>query len=226
MTKILSLIFLLNTLLVASPTIYGPTGLIEMPSAESIAYKQVNVAIDYSISNSSESDDSSDDQSTEFYYKFNLGSFENWELGILGGSFLDEGVFVNMKYFLMSNQEENPLSIAAGVERLGSKDDLAAYLVTSKRFSGGLHGHFGFKAYFQNSLFAAAMIGFEYFSDEKISFLADIAGEKNEKYVLNGGAKIFIDNDISLRLYLIDITKSRRAQETLYTFGLSLSKYI
>ena len=49
---------------------------------------------------------------------------------------------------------------------------------------------------------------------------------KNEKYVLNGGAKIFIDNDISLRLYLIDITKSRRAQETLYTFGLSLSKYI
>ena len=42
MTKILSLIFLLNTLLVASPTIYGPTGLIEMPSAESIAYKQVN----------------------------------------------------------------------------------------------------------------------------------------------------------------------------------------
>ena len=74
------------------------------------------------------------DPKNHFFYKFNLGSFENWELGILGGSFLDEGVFVNMKYFLMSNQEENPLSIAAGIERLGSKSDLATYLVTSKRF--------------------------------------------------------------------------------------------
>ena len=49
----------------------------------------------------------------------------------------------------MSNQEENPLSIAAGVERLGSKDDLAAYLVTSKRFSGGLHGHLDLKHTFK-----------------------------------------------------------------------------
>ena len=224
MIKIFSLILALNIMLFASPTIYGPTGLIEMPSAESISYKQVNVAFDYSLANSS--DDETDTAEPQFFYKFNLGSFENWELGILGGSFLDEGVFVNMKYFLMSNQEENPLSIAAGIERLGSKDDLATYLVTSKRFSGGLHGHFGFKAYLQDSLFASAMLGVEYFSDEKIAFLADVTGERSEKYVLNAGTKIFIDNDVSIRLYLVDITKSRPAKETLYTFGLSLSKYI
>jgi len=98
--------------------------------------------------------------------------------------------------------------------------------VTSKRFDGGLHGHFGFKAYLQDSLYASAMLGFEYFSDEKVSFLVDITGEKNEAYVLNGGTKIFIDPDISLRIYLVDITKNRAAQETLYTFGLSISKYI
>jgi hypothetical protein len=221
--KCFLLLLVFTSALMASPTVYGPTGLIEMPSAESIAYKQVNVAIDYSINNQ---DQDSDKTTNNFYYKFNLGSFENWELGILGGSFLDEGVFVNMKYFLMSNQEENPLSIAAGLERIGSKNDLATYLVTSKRFNGGLHGHFGFKAYFQNSLYASAMIGLEYFSDEKISFLADIIGEKNDAYVLNGGTKIFIDNDVAMRIYLIDITKSRHANETLYTFGLSLSKYI
>lgn len=223
MIKFFLILFVISYKIMASPTIYGPTGLIEMPSAESIAYKQVNVAIDYSINNQ---DQSTDKTTNNFYYKFNLGSFENWELGILGGSFLDEGVFVNMKYFLMSNQEENPLSIAAGLERIGSKNDLATYLVTSKRFNGGLHGHFGFKAYFQNNLYASAMIGVEYFSDEKISFLADITGEKNDAYVLNGGTKIFIDNDIAMRIYLIDITKSRSANETLYTFGLSLSKYI
>ncbi|MBL6722966.1 MAG: hypothetical protein ISQ13_03035 [Candidatus Margulisbacteria bacterium] len=205
----------------ASPTIYGPTGLIEMPSAQSIAYKQVNFAVDYALNNDEEGE-----SKNNFFYKFNLGSFENWELGILGGSFLDEGVFVNMKYFLMSNQEENPLSIAAGLERIGSNSDLATYLVTSKRFDGGLHGHFGFKAYLQDSLYASAMLGFEYFSDEKVSFLVDITGEKNEAYVLNGGTKIFIDPDVSLRIYLVDITKNRAAQETLYTFGLSISKYI
>ena len=61
---------------------------------------------------------------------------------------------------------------------------------------------------------------------EKVSFLADITGEKNDTYILNGGTKIFIDNDVAMRIYLIDITKSRSAKETLYTFGLSLSKYI
>ena len=224
MKKVLLVLFLLNFTLFASPTVYGPTGLIEMPSAESIAYKQVNFAFDYSIA--SVEGDEEDQSEPQFFYKFNLGSFENWELGILGGSFLDEGVFVNAKYFLMSNQEENPLSIATGVERLGSKEDVSAYLVTSKRFNGGLHGHFGFKAFFQQSLYAAAMIGFEYFSDEKIAFLFDVTGERNENYVLNAGTKIFIDNDVSLRIYLIDLTKSRAAEETLYTFGISLSKYI
>ena len=47
---ILFLLFFISSLQ-ASPTIYGPTGLIEVPTAESIAYKQVNVAVDYSINN-------------------------------------------------------------------------------------------------------------------------------------------------------------------------------
>ena len=37
------------------------------------------------------------------------------------------------------------------------------------------------------------MIGFEYFSDEKIAFLADITGEENSKYIVNAGTKIFIE---------------------------------
>ncbi len=224
MNKVLILLLLIGMQLMASPTIYGPTGLIEMPSAESIAYKQVNFALDYSMTKQQQDNDLN--AQNNLYYKFNLGSFENWEIGILGGSFLDEGVFVNMKYFLMSNQEENPLSIAAGLERIGSNTDLAAYLVTSKSFEGGLHGHFGFKAHFQSNLSASAMIGLEYFSSEKVSFLGDITGGKNDSYILNGGTKIFIENDISMRIYIIDVTKSKPAKETLYTFGLSVSKYI
>ncbi len=227
MLSLIRIFLLISLPILASPTVYGPTGLIEMPSAESIAYKQVNVAVDYSfLQQNSTSANANENNSGVFYYKVNLGSFENWEIGILGGTFLDEGVFVNMKYFLMSNQDENPLSIAAGVERLGSNKDLAAYLVTSKRFEGGVHGHFGFKAHFQSNLSASAMIGVEYFSSEKVSFLGDITGEKNDSYILNGGTKIYLDNDVSMRIYFIDITKSKPAKETLYTFGLSISKYI
>ena len=59
--KILSLciisMLLAMTNLDANPSIYGPTGLIEMPTAESIAYKQVNFAIDYSMQNDKDSND-------------------------------------------------------------------------------------------------------------------------------------------------------------------------
>ena len=227
MLRILALILVVaNSVAFSSPTVYGPTGLIEMPTAESVAYKQFSVAFDYAMDNDSDQISDTEEDNKTFFYKVNLGSFENCELGILGGSFLDEGVFVNLKYFLMSNEEENPLSIAAGIEKLGSKNELSTYMVASKRFQGGLNGHFGFKAYIQNNLFASTMIGLEYFSDEKLSFLADITGEKNEAYVLNTGLKIFIDSDVSMRLYLIDLTKNRSAKETLFTFGVSLSKYI
>ena len=102
MRIILLLLIVIISKGIASPTIYGPTGLIEMPTAESIAYKQVNLAVDYSLTNNDPNNalnSNAKDPKNHFFYKFNLGSFENWELGVLGGSFLDEGVFVNMKYF-------------------------------------------------------------------------------------------------------------------------------
>ena len=48
-----------------------------MPTAESIAYKQINLGIDYSLTSSREGDEGADKEN-HLYYKFNLGSFENW----------------------------------------------------------------------------------------------------------------------------------------------------
>ena len=144
----------------------------------------------------------------------------------MGGSFIDEGVFVNMKYFLMTDQQENPLSIAVGVERLGSNSDLASYLVSSKRLDDGLNLHFGFQAFLQDGLIAGAMFGFEYFTSDKMAFIADIIGEKNQSYVLNTGFRFYIDNNITLRFYLMDLTKTKENEETIYSFGLSFDRYI
>ena len=81
MKLILNIIFLTISVM-ATPSLYGPTGLIEAPSAESVAYKQISVGIDYSMR---EINDPNSEQT--YYYKFNFGTIENWELGILGGSF-------------------------------------------------------------------------------------------------------------------------------------------
>ncbi len=224
MMKLIFTCLLLLVKIFAAPSVYGPTGLIEMPTAESVAYKQFNVAVDYTMTE--RTNETTDRQFNITYYKFNLGSFENWELGILGGTFLEEGVYVNMKHLLMTNQEEDTLSISAGFEKIGARNDMSAYLVTSKKFQDGLNGHFGFKAFFQNNFYAAAMLGFEYFTNETVSFLVDLLGEKSQNYVLNAGVNILIEEDISIRLNILDITQNRAANETVYTLGISFNRYI
>ena len=75
MRIILLLLFVTISKGFASPTIYGPTGLIEMPTAESIAYKQVNLAVDYSLTNSDPNNDlNSTDPENHFFYKFNFNN--------------------------------------------------------------------------------------------------------------------------------------------------------
>ncbi|NBV43159.1 hypothetical protein EBR96_10405, partial [bacterium] len=88
----------------AEPTINGPSGLVTMPTAESLEYQQFNFALDYKMAN----------QVQERFYSFNMGMFKNVELGITGGSTPTEGVFVNAKYFLISDNGRFPLTFAVG----------------------------------------------------------------------------------------------------------------
>ena len=58
------------------------------------------------------------------YYKFNLGSFENWEIGILGGSFLDEGVFFK------GSSEQISTSLDDNDRFIFNTDDSSLYFVS------------------------------------------------------------------------------------------------
>lgn len=219
--RLLLAIYLIGCALYASPTLYGPTGLIEMPTAETIAYKQFSAGLDYMIGSSI-----TGGRNDDFFYKFNLGSFETWELGVLGGTFLDEGMFVNLKYFLVTNDSEDPLFMSAGVERLGSNTDLAPYLVASKRFAEGLNVHLGFKAFVQDEFVAGAMLGTEFFMNEQVALLAEVIGEKSQRYVVNIGARYYLENGVSLRLFMIDLTKNRASSETQFVLGVSINRYM
>ena len=195
----------------AAPTMQGPTGLIKVPSAEPLEFHKANIGIDYNLEKKSH------------IYKFNLGAIQNCEIGFSGGTTPTEGVFVNAKYFVMSNSERFALSVAIGVENLGAKDNTAVYMVSSKKFHGGWDGHFGFRATFDNEVNAAAMFGVQYMMDSRVEFLGDVIGENNQ-YTLNAGMRYDLEKNITLRLAMQDITKN--AGETIMTMGLSFETFL
>lgn len=197
----------------AAPTLNGPTGLITVPTAESLQYKAINVALDYKLTENTQ----------QYFYKFNFSEFRNVELGVVGGSVPTEGVFVNAKYYLMSDNSRFPLSIAIGAENLGSKTNTGVYMVASKKFQGGVSGHFGFYANFGNGTEVDPSIigGTEWILDNRVSLLADIMG-KQRKYTLNAGLRFAIYPDFYLRAAALDLGNT----SSVYTLGLSYGVFL
>ena len=222
MRYVIFLWLLIGSAVFCTPSIYGPTGLIEIPSALPIEYKKINASVDYVSARVF----SGDNTSPNVFYKFNFGSFENWELGILSDSLLERGVLVNMKYFLISDQTEYPLSFAAGIQQIGSKNDMMLYLVTSKRLSGGMTLHFGFRSIFWPAINTSLMGGSEYYVTENLSIMAEIMSDKDKRYGLNVGVKMMVYNDVFLRIHALDAVTSQFMRDIRFTVGVSIAKFI
>ena len=119
----------------AMPTLSGPTGLIEVPTAEALQYKEFNLGFDGVESNVPGHE--------SYFYKLNIGTFKGWEVGIVGGTVPAEGVFVNAKYYLMSDSTRLPMSVAIGLQNLTASKNTKVYLVASKKFSKAFGGILG-----------------------------------------------------------------------------------
>ncbi|RAP28003.1 hypothetical protein DID78_05525 [Candidatus Marinamargulisbacteria bacterium SCGC AG-343-D04] len=205
---ILLLLILVSQRIIANPTISGPTGLVTMPSAEILKYKEYNLGFDYSFN-------LDDSKNSKNYYKMNVGALENTEFGFVGGSEPDEGVFLNFKWSLSSNSGRFPLLMAVGFEKLTSEEQSDFYIVTSKKIRADLGVHGGFKALFSNDIDISLMTGIDYSYNDQLIILGDITSRQNNKYYINTGIlfKIFkittIDN-----LYLkTSITNILRNQD-------------
>ncbi|NDC82129.1 hypothetical protein EB093_00485 [bacterium] len=206
---------LLATSLAADPTFYGPSGLITMPTAESLEYQQFNVAYDFRGASTTQ----------QGFFKFNMGMFKNVELGVIGGAVPTEGVFINVKYFLLSDASRYPLSFAVGLQNAASQSDTSVYLVMSKKFQGGLNVHGGFNATFSTELDPSVMAGIEYLVNDHMSFLADVSG-KRRQYTLNGGLRFAIYPDLSLRVSILDIGRQTTDGGTYYAVGLAYNRFM
>ena len=176
---VLLLLPLLSTLTYAVPTISGPSGLITMPSAEILHYKEYNIAYDYLYN--------LDSNDSKNYYKMNVGGLENTEFGFVGGSEPDEGVFLNFKWSLSSNSGRFPLLMAVGFEKLTSEKKSDFYIVTSKKIRADLGFHGGFKAVFNTEIDVSLMAGFDYAYTNNLIILTDITSKQNNKYYINSG---------------------------------------
>jgi len=198
---------LLTTSIWAYPRVFpssalsGPSGLIRIPSADVIPYKNFNLGLNYGAVLSS----GSGSPESTLNYMMNLGAFHGMELGIVGGTDkttnkLREGVFVNMKLSLSTGDEPYPILLALGVENLFSYTQTDVYMVATKYFKQGPKLTFGFLADFPNYKFRPMGIaGIEVATGDVIFFLADLmAGESI--FQVNAGFRFYFTPIFSLNL--------------------------
>lgn len=159
-----------------SPTIVGSTGLVRIPSADVIPYKNFNIGLDFGT-------ELSRNKGTLFY-KMNIGTFQGLELGIVGGTdYVDdqlrEGVFINMKYSLSTDSGPYPLLLAIGVENLSSYTQTDVYMIATKYFRDGPKFTFGFMGDFPGDKFRPlGIVGLSFPIFDNMAIMGDIlAGE-------------------------------------------------
>lgn len=199
----------------AVPTMYASTGLITMPTAEAVKYKEVDIAFDYNFS----SNPTGNTTQNTYYYKVIVGIFKGWEVGFFGGSTPTDGAYINVKYSLVSDSSRFPFSVAVGLENLASQTRTELYLAASKKFEFGLSANLGFKTDFVR-IQPSIMCGVEYFLSDQFSILADITG-KERIYTINGGARFTVIPDLTIRASVLNIGNTGMS----YSVGLGYAKY-
>jgi len=201
-----------------TPAMNGPSGVVRIPSADVIPYKNFNLGGDYgaNIASNMATGEAS------VFYKMNLGTFHGVEMGIVGGtektsSKLREGVFVNMKLSLAADEDAYPLLLAIGIENLFSYTMTDVYMVATKYFQQGPKFTFGFMADFPNQKFRPlGMFGVEIPAAGNNLFLTSdlMAGET--LFQLNAGARFYFAPVFSLNFSALNVldggqTKDQRS---------------
>lgn len=188
-----------------TPDVIGSTGVVRIPSADVIPYKNIDFGFDIGSNYANDK--------FSLLYKFNLGIFQGMELGCVGmdngmGA-MQEGVFINMKYSLATDTSPYPLLLAIGVENLSSYNRCDVYMMATKYFPNSARLHFGFLGDFpglNNSRFRPlGALGFDFpFFSEKFYFLSDmLAGES--LFELNTGFRWYISDSFALNLTGLNI---------------------
>jgi len=215
MKKIISLVsfFILLGIMVSTsygyfpyPSYSGASGLVRIPDASVLPYKNWSLAADFGTQTTSTGNQPS------FAYKAAMGAFRNFEIGFVGGldstgTAVRDGAYINLKYAPTVDEGKDPLLLAIGIENLASKSQTALYMVATKPLKQGPRLSFGFSADFPQGKFRPlGMAGLD-IPVGSISFLVDMfAGESVLQ--LNGGVRFIILPDFVLEGRAINILQN------------------
>lgn len=181
----------------AEPSLMGVNGLINMPTAYSIDSKQVDVGLNLISTGVS--------GNANWKYYSNMGIFEGVELGFLGNN-LTEGVFINLKFFMISDKTSpSPLRIAGGFTNLSSRSKTDLYLVLSKTFSRQVAGHFGFTSNVMSSgIKANVMFGLEMGLSPELVLVSDLVGA-DSSWDLAAGIRYRLSREFQVNAFVDDM---------------------
>ncbi|MFC1517990.1 hypothetical protein ACFL5G_05590 [Candidatus Margulisiibacteriota bacterium] len=224
------LLLLYTPIVLASPTVNGPTGLVTMPTAEGLRYKEFNTGFNYipPYHKGEEDDDGvlqgKDDHGVVNYYG-NLGTLEGMELGFTGRGGR-EGVFINLKYYLISDNSENPLGMAVGVQNLSSFYDTGVYMVASKQLNMNMGLHLGFLGrFYSGTSDTNMMFGMKYFLNENWALVLDTVGEQNV-YGWNIGMHMQLGEEMILNMAALNLFNPVSRLNSVFTVGLSYTGFM
>lgn len=198
-----------------APAINGPSGVVRIPSADVIPYKNFNIGADFGVTflptlSSTEA---------AVYYKMNLGTFHGVEVGVVGGTEKDsgkirEGVFINLKLSLSTGEEPYPLLLAIGVENLFSYTQTNVYMVATKYLKQGPRLTFGFMADFpENKFRPLGMAGIEFPLADTLFLATDLlAGET--LFQVDAGARLYITPIFSVNFSALNILDNPDAKDS------------
>ena len=206
-------IILGGALLFGSPSAIGTNGLVNMPTAMSIQYKAFDLGGNWTLVQNNSS------VQNQIHYYGNLGIFEGVELGFLGNN-QAEGVFLHLKYYMLSDKSTYPLGLAVGLTNISSRSNSNLYLVLSKKFPNQFTGHFGFASnILASKIQANVMFGLELPLSNYVNTFAELIGSQ-DSWVLSAGTRLKLADDLLLNAYWDDISNSSAAKST-FSLGIS-----
>lgn len=214
--KVIAIICVFGLLAQALPSLYGTSGLIVMPTADSLRYKEYNVGFAYYNSQGG---------TQSYKYFSSLGTFNGVELGFIGDT-SQEGVFINAKYYMLSDRSENPLAIAFGATNISSFSLTEMFLVVSKKMQSDISLHFGFTANVNNSAMTPQiMFGGECHAIQDVIILSELMGSGSD-WTLNIGVRYFFSEGLVINGYWTDLMDNSSRQNNVLSVGLSFIEFL
>ncbi len=199
----------------ALPSLSGISGLVNMPTAEALRYKEFNSGFAFQ----------GDGTNKSLKYFTNVGIFNGVEVGFIGDT-SKEGVYINLKYYMLSDKSDNPLALAFGLTNVSSWTNTSLFLALSKRLKGDIGVHFGFNSNISSSTISPSlMLGGDVEIAKNLVGIAEVIGG-NSDWAFSTGARYFLNTNVLLNFMASDVFKGSRTISDTFSIGIALVDFM